>query len=183
MSSMLSRLLNLELPTERGPLVWLAKRAFFLAIALCLAAGVTSCKSRPPELKSGGSESSTDAPLTTFNQKITSTSRELTVGPGGSFQIPVTISNPTNETWSSAGNYPVNVSYKWFENGVMLPIEGDRTLLPARVPPGGSVPVVVKGTAPQSGQNLTLKVTLVQEGVAWFMMKDAPCLEISVHMK
>jgi len=77
----------------------------------------------------------------------------------------------------------VVVSYKWFDHGVMLPIEGDRTLLPGKVPAGGSVNVTVKGTAPQTGQQLVLKITLVQEGVAWFLTKGAPPLEIPVELK
>lgn len=124
-----------------------------------------------------------NAPLTTFNQEITSSIHELTVSPGGSFEIPVTIKNPTNEPWETSGKYPVEVSYKWFDNGVKLPIEGDRTVLPAKVLPGKSVMLTVKGTAPQTGQNLVVKVTLVQEAVAWFTEKGASPLVIPVEMK
>jgi hypothetical protein len=105
------------------------------------------------------------------------------VSPGGAFQVPVTIKNTTNEGWEIVGKYPVVVSYKWFQDGVMLPIEGERTLLPARLSPGDSVTLTVKGTAPQNGQKLLLKITLVQEGVAWFLLQGAHPLEIPVEMK
>ncbi len=78
---------------------------------------------------------------------------------------------------------PVEVSYKWFDHGVMLPIEGDRAPLPAKVAPGASVNLTVKGTAPQTGQQLVLKITLVQEAVARFMSKGAPTLDIPVALK
>lgn len=109
--------------------------------------------------------------------------REWVISPGGAFQIPVTIVNPTKETWPHGGKYPVVVSYKWFDNGAMLPIEGDRTVLPSNVPPEAAVTMTLKGTAPPSGQNLLIKITLVQEGVAWFMIKGAPALELPARMQ
>jgi hypothetical protein len=147
-----------------------------------LAASLLGCKSRSPELKSETS-GTVDQPLTNFSQEITSATHDLTLRPGGVFQVPVTIKNPTAEPWSSFGKYPVTVSYMWFDNGVMLPPESERTLLPARLPPGGSVTLTVKGTAPQKGQKLQLRITLVQEGVAWFMVKGALALEIPVELK
>lgn len=163
--------------------MWFARRVAVVAVAIGLAACFGACKSRSPELQSVNSGSPMDKPLTTFAEVITSATHELTVTPGGVFQVPVTIMNPTNDAWESSGKYPVVVSYKWFDNGVMLPIEGKRTLLPARVLPGASVMLTVKGTAPQTGQHLLLKITLVQEAVAWFMIKGGSSLEIPVEMK
>jgi hypothetical protein len=158
-----------------------AKQALAVFILLCLSTSFLGCKDRSPELKSDISET-VDKPLTIFSQEITSTTHELTVSPGGEFQVPVMIKNPTDEQWSSFGKYPVVVSYLWFDNNVMFPPESQRTLLPARVPPGGSVMVTVKGKAPQKGQKLLLKITLVQEGVAWFAASGARSLEIPVEM-
>ena len=180
---MLTKSSNPILALEHRRRAAVVKQTAFLTIALFLAVNTTSCKSGSPELQGGGSEPVMDKPLTTFNQQITSATRELTVSPGGRFEVPVTITNPTYEAWSSSGRYPVNVSYKWFDNGVMLPIEGDRTILPTRVPPGGTITLTVKGTAPQTGQKLLIKITLVQEAVDWFMFKGAPSLEIPVHME
>lgn len=174
-----SRFLELNTSKQsRGSL----KGTACMAVALCLTAALLSCKSRSPELQAGDAEGSMEKPLSTFNEEITSTTKELIVTPGGPFEIPTTIINPTSETWSSTGKYPVTVSYKWFDNGVMLPIEGDRTLLPVSLPPGASVTLTVKGSAPPSGQNLLIKVTMVQEGVAWFMIKGAPALELPARM-
>jgi hypothetical protein len=62
-------------------------------------------------------------------------------------------------------------------------MEGERTPLPGKVLPGSSVQLIVKGIVPQSAHNLVLKVTLVQEGVAWFFEVGAPMLEIPVQLK
>ena len=43
--------------------------------------------------------------------------------------------------------------------------------------------LTVKGTAPEKGRKLLLKITLVQEGVAWFMINGAAPLEIPVELK
>lgn len=159
-----------------------AKRTLVLVALLSLSTSFLACKSRSPELQSDTGET-VDRPLTNFSQEITSAIHELTVSPGGAFQVPVTIKNPTDELWSSFGKYPVVVSYTWFDNGVMLPPESERTPLPVKVPPGGSIMVTVKGKAPQKGQKLLLRITLVQEGVAWFMVNGARSLEIPVEMK
>jgi hypothetical protein len=159
-----------------------AKQTSVFIVMLILASGFLSCKSRSPELKATTGET-VDQPLTNFSQEITSSVQELTVSPGGAFEVPVTIKNPTDVTWSSFGKYPIVVSYIWFDNGVMLPPESQRTLLPAKLLPGGSITLTVKGTAPQKGQKLLLRITLVQEGVEWFLTKGARSCDIPVVMK
>lgn len=124
-----------------------------------------------------------DAPLTEFDQNITSDVHELTVSPGGTFQIPVTITNPTKEAWSSSGKYPVTVSYIWFENGALLAYGEDRAVLPTTLAPGASVNLIVKGTAPKSGSNLVLRITMIQEMIAWFAIRGAPSLAVPVKLQ
>jgi hypothetical protein len=97
--------------------------------------------------------------------------------------LPVTVRNTGDTTWSSAGKFPLTVSYKWFDGDNILPIEGERTALPAAVKPNESVPVQVKVVAPSSGKDLILKITLVQEAVSWFMMSGAKPLEIPVTLR
>jgi hypothetical protein len=65
----------------------------------------------------------------------------------------------------------------------MLPIEGERTVLPRPLPPNAQETVLAKVTAPQSGSNLILRFSLVQEGVAWFFSKDATALDIPVTLQ
>jgi hypothetical protein len=115
-----------------------------------------------------------------FADEITSRVARLSLQPMQVANLPVTIRNVSGEVWSSAGTEPVMVSYKWFDNGKMLSIEGERTWLPGIVRPGDTVSLSVRVVAPAAGRNLMLKVTLVQEGVAWFMSKGAKTLDIPV---
>jgi hypothetical protein len=91
--------------------------------------------------------------------------------------------NPTNEQWVSAGKYPVNLSYKWFESGHMIDVEGARTLLRHPVKPGGEIFLDARVEVPTKGTNLTLRVSLVQEGVAWFFIRGATTLDIPVKLQ
>ena len=124
-----------------------------------------------------------DAPLASFSHDITSSFARLIVSPQECIYLPVTIRNPGGQRWSSAGRFPVTVAYKWFEGDTILPLEGERTTLPGIVQPGETVLVRLKVVVPPSGHNLTLKVTMVQEGIAWFMSKGARTLDIPAHLK
>ena len=54
---------------------------------------------------------------------------------------------------------------------------------PGPLKPGDEASFAAKVVAPASGRDLTLKLTLVQEDVAWFMISGATPLEIRVEMK
>jgi hypothetical protein len=123
-----------------------------------------------------------NAPLTAFSQEITSSVKSLRLKPSETTELPVIIRNAGKEALASYGKYPVNISYKWFDREKMLPIEGERSGLPAVLKPNESTNVNVKVVAPPSGKSLTLKVTLVQEGVEWFMSAGARTLDIPVTL-
>jgi uncharacterized protein YfaS (alpha-2-macroglobulin family) len=124
-----------------------------------------------------------DQPLVKFDQELTTAQKELVFKPGQTLTVPVTVRNSTGTALASTGRYPVDVSYKWFDGRNMLPIEGDRTLLPGPLQPNDQTTVNVKVTAPQSGSDLSVHFTLVQEGIAWFMQKGARTLDIPVHLQ
>jgi hypothetical protein len=123
-----------------------------------------------------------DQPFTTFSERIASSIRLLNVHAGETTSIPLTITNTSGNLWVSAGKYPVTLSYRWFESGKMLGIEGARTFLPQPVDPGQTVSVTARVVIPQDGRNLELKISLVQEGVAWFFARGAAPLNIPVHL-
>jgi len=125
----------------------------------------------------------TEQALTAFRQQITSSVHNLSASPRETLMIPVTVKNTGTQRVSSAGRFPITFSYKWFDGGKMLPIEGERTLLPRPLNPGDETSFTAKVVAPPGGQDLTLKLTLVQEGVAWFMISGATPLEIRVKMR
>jgi hypothetical protein len=64
----------------------------------------------------------------------------------------------------------------------MLPIEGERTSLPRAIPPKGAADVNVNIEAPPQRGNFRVRITLVQEGVAWFMLVSNRFLEIPVSV-
>jgi hypothetical protein len=124
-----------------------------------------------------------DTPLTDFSERITCPVANLIAKPGETIMLPVRVMNPTNEPWVSWGKYPVNLSYKWFESGRMLNMEGRRTSLLRRVNPGEEVSLDVQVEVPKEGTNLTLKVSLAQEGVAWFFVRGATTLDVPVKLQ
>jgi len=123
-----------------------------------------------------------DQPFTTFSERITSSMRLLSVHPGDTTSVPLTILNTSGNRWVSEGKYPVTLSYKWFDSGHMLGIEGVRTVLPQPVNPGQTVSLDARIVVPQDGKDLELKISLVQEGVAWFFTRGAASLDIPVKL-
>jgi hypothetical protein len=122
-------------------------------------------------------------PLTSFRQVLTSSLDKLSLRPGQEIRVPVHIENPGTETWISAGRFPVTISYKWFKDGELLPLEGERTILPGSLAPNQDVNVDVRVVAPSMAGNFTLRISLVQEGVAWFMNKSDTFLALKADVK
>lgn len=147
-----------------------------------LLAGSSSC-SRARVEQSDPITNEPSQSLSSYNQIIESDTKNLSVSTSQRFDIPVHIKNPGTDTWSSTGAAPVTISYKWFLNGEMLPIEGERTLLPEPIAPTGAADVTVHVVAPTETGKYELRVTLVHEGVTWFMTKSSNYLSlpISVH--
>jgi hypothetical protein len=119
-------------------------------------------------------------PLVSFEERLTSPVRELRVTRKQRFTVPIGILNPGKQTWISAGRYPVLLSYKWFAGDTMLKDEGLRTGLPRAVGPNEHVDVDMDAEAPDQKGLLRLRITLVQEGAAWFMSVSQQYLEIPV---
>jgi hypothetical protein len=119
-----------------------------------------------------------DRPLNSFNQILTSTMTSMSLRPGQETKVPVRIENPGSETWVSSGGMPVTISYKWFKGAQMLPIEGERTILPVPVRPNQALNVDVRVVAPNETGDFTVRISLVQESVAWFMTKSSTFLQI-----
>src|SRR6476646_9176883 len=120
----------------------------FMLAALALSWCCVGIACRPAASDQAGEKAEMRQPLTSFRQILTSTKTGLELQPGQDTKIPVRIQNPGAETWSSVGQYPVTVSYKWYKDGQMLGIEGERTMLPAAVAPNQSVDTEVRVIAP-----------------------------------
>jgi hypothetical protein len=114
-----------------------------------------------------------------FSQDITSPTDHLALSVHQSIKVPVTIKNPSSDTWFTKDKFPVVASFKWFNGGQMLPIEGDRTpLAKPQIGPNESVSQDVLVVAPATPGTYDLQITLVQEGVAWFNLAGAKPLVI-----
>ena len=128
-------------------------------------------------------ETGLQQPLTSFRQNLSSSTTNLTLHPGQEIKVPVRIENPGPETWVSTGKFPVTISYKWFKQAEMLPIEGARTVLPGPLGPNQSVTVDVRVVAPNQPGDYTVRITLVQEAVTWFLTKGAAVLQLNASVK
>ncbi len=160
------------------PRALLTGAAFFLFLA--------GCTSTPTEQKAGTAAPGPvelNTPLSSFSQNMTSPSTSISGSPGQLVTIPVTMVNTEPVPLSSAGTYPVTVSYKWFQGPTMLPSEGERTLLPQPHGPGDQESFTVRVRVPDQTGDLRVKISLVQEGVAWFIMKGATPLELRFAAK
>jgi hypothetical protein len=117
-------------------------------------------------------------PLAQFTSSTTSSVVKFRSKVSEAVVIPVQVTNTSTESWSSLGTFPITLSYWWFRAGQMLPVEGKRTMLPGTVAPGEAVSLGATVVAPDEPGSYVLRVSLVQEGVAWFMSKGAPPLDI-----
>ena len=157
----------------------------YCIFAICSLALLTSCGTRSPETRTEepSHAMAMDSPLDRFDQELTTPQKQLVLKPGQTVVIPVTVRNLTGLSLISTGRYPITLSYRWFENGKMLPIEGNRSVLPRPVKPNEQETVNAKVTSPQSGTDLTLRFSLVQEGIAWFFSKGGQTLDIPTRVE
>ncbi|HEV8537142.1 MAG TPA: N-acetylmuramoyl-L-alanine amidase [Candidatus Limnocylindria bacterium] len=100
---------------------------------------------------------------------------------GQTANVPVTITNRGNGTFPVTNSFPVNLGYHWTTpSGANVVWDGARTKLPSDLLTGQSVTVNAAVTAPTAGGTYTLKLDLVQEGVAWFSIKGVATGNVAV---
>ena len=87
---------------------------------------------------------------------------------GATTQLAVTLTNTGTQTWPATGTNPVRLAYHWLQNGTVVLWDGQRGLLPTDVATGGKVTVNVPVLTPSKAGTYTLRLDLVQEGIAWF---------------
>jgi hypothetical protein len=120
------------------------------------------------------------APLRQFAHNISSPTPLETILVNETVAMPVTIKNISPETWPATGEKPVYVSYRWVDMmgrgiGPTIP-----TPLPHHVAPGESVLLEATVQAPAETGEYILRLTLVQENVAWFDQRGAQPLNLPV---
>lgn len=89
---------------------------------------------------------------------------------GTTFEVEVAITNNSKYCIQSIGRYPVSISYHWINpaTGELIVFDGVRTRFESTLFAGQTVKLGVKVIAPEFTMLSTLRMTLVQEGVAWF---------------
>jgi acetolactate synthase-1/2/3 large subunit len=101
-------------------------------------------------------------------------------------ELPVRLTNRSRSFFTSTPPAPVFVSYKWFDpaNGTYLTeARAFRSPLPRTIFPGETVEVNVRIVVPSVEGPATLRITPIQEGIAWFDDQDpANGLEFSVEI-
>lgn len=94
---------------------------------------------------------------------------------GSSFSVEVSLRNEGEHMLTSSGTHPVHLSYRWLAaHGECVEPEGERSKLVPPLPPGATESYRVAVRAPARTGDLTLRLTLVQEGVAWFDQQPGP---------
>jgi len=95
---------------------------------------------------------------------------------GAQTGVPMVLVNTSNFTWPAGGANPIRLSYHWWSLTTNKTIlwEGPRTLLPADVPPGGSVSVSGTVQFPATAGPYLLRWDMVEEGVSWFSGRGVP---------
>ncbi len=107
---------------------------------------------------------------------VSATSVPRLVAPMESFSVEVKITNQSRENLASIGSTPVQLSYHWLDatSGRIVQFEGARTRLTRRVASGRPHRQPMLVVAPADTGHFTLRITLVQETVAWFTELPTP---------
>ena len=120
-------------------------------------------------------------PLTEFAATLTSLEAPGRITAGSTFSLPVRIQNTGGQSWLSSCLRPVRVAYHWLdEAGNVVVYDGQRTALPGDLHAGDHAVVQVRVEAPPRPGNHTLRLTLVQETVAWFEDRGSVPLDFLV---
>ena len=143
-----------------------------------------SCGGGPPEMGSGTTERPGEQ-LTAFSEQITSPIQNFEVKAGETYSLPITVKNTGPQAWRNGqGPMTVDAGYRWVDSaGKLLEIEGNRAALKRPIlHPGESDTMNLMVTAPQKPGLYTLRVSMVQEGIAWFSAHGAEPLNLQVKV-
>lgn len=119
-------------------------------------------------------------PLSQFRGRISLCANPGPPAPGQVMAIAIEVENLGGERWHAAGLRSIAVSYHWYgADKELLVLEGERSPLPVDVAPGQKVrlwaTVIVPPELPQAA---VLRLTLVQEWVAWFDQMGGAYLDV-----
>jgi hypothetical protein len=164
-----------------------------LFVMVCLGIISVSCGSsssrapatetRPPEVRA--KDGRVDTKLSSFAQEIRARNdvTKLALKVGQQITLPVTVRNSGSDSWSSVGKAPITFSYRWLLGSQDSVLDTRRALLVEPLPPGGSVSFDATIVAPPVPGDYTLRLSMVQEGIAWFFSAGGRPLDIPVQVR
>ena len=124
------------------------------------------------------------APLSDFAQSSSLRSRpvERNLKPRQQIRLALRVSNPGTQPWPvttmiTSGRW-VHLSYHWVNEAGADVIEGARQVLPCGLRPQEETATGLTVTAPGQPGRYRLRLSLVQEGVAWFDQRGGRPLEL-----
>lgn len=87
----------------------------------------------------------------------------------GTWHIVVHLTRSSTEAWPTTGEHPVYLSYHWLDTaGATVVHDGLRTPIPDEIPWAEPVTLLMEVQTPASAGRFRLRLSLVQEAVAWF---------------
>jgi hypothetical protein len=105
-------------------------------------------------------------------------------------RLAIDIVNLSDDFWSAdgiparAGSHRVAVAYRWLaRDGTPVVVEGERTPLPWDVPAQGALRVHALVITPPATGSFILRLTLVQEDVAWFDQATGSALDVPIEIR
>jgi hypothetical protein len=102
---------------------------------------------------------------------------------GETVTVPVTVKNIGKETWPAGqngeGSLHVTLGSRWLDKSGQILSVGS-FMLPSDVEPGKSLSLDASITVPRQAGHLTLRLTMIQQGVAWFEERGAKPLDTPV---
>ena len=89
--------------------------------------------------------------------------------------VSVTVTNDGGRVWNAAGPGPVQLGYRWIDDGSGAVTTGTNfTSLLADVQPGQTVTLNIPVTAPITSANYVMELDLIKQGMFWFKDKGIP---------
>ncbi len=101
---------------------------------------------------------------------------------GTMISVPITVTNTGCLEWPGQ-SITFHLSNHWFQGATEITLDGLRTVLPHRVCPGETVPMMGSLQIPSAPGTYTLKWDLVWENVAWFSTKGVQTHDVTVTVK
>lgn len=150
---------------------------------IILLLSIAACQ-RADEKKAEVKRTVASAPLREFLQAISASPpapKAMIVGE--TVTVPVTVKNIGEETWPAAqngeGSLHVTLGSRWLDKSGKILSVGS-FMLPSDVEPGKSLSLDASISVPNQAGHLTLRLTMIQQGVAWFEERGAKPLDTPV---